>query len=243
MRSKQFHHAGTTLDRSLVVRDNDPDGRRRYFYNGFDARFIGKCALSITTMLSSFENVELNKWREAVGEEEANRQASMAARQGEAVHKCAEAYLKNEPNFPDRTMPNVIDLFRRIQPSLDEIDNIVCQEMPLFGRYTINNQFEKAKHLYLAGTVDCIADFKGRSAVIDFKTATSLKTEDMIKSYYIQCTAYAFMYFCMTGIKVDDIVVIIASEEAPKAQVFIQSSTKAMTLLGNMLEAFYEKNP
>jgi hypothetical protein len=240
MRNKQFRHIGTTLDSAHVVRDNS-SGVRKYFYNGSDPKFVGHNAVSITTMLSSFEKPEIKKWRQAVGEEEALRQMGIAARQGAALHACAEAYLKNEENFPEGTMPNVIDLFRRIQPALDDIDDIVCQEMPLFGRYSITNQFAKTKHHYLAGTVDCIARYKGRPAVIDFKTATGFKTEDMIKDYYIQCTAYALMYFCMTNVSVKDIVVIIASEESSDAQVFVQPANKGLILLGNMLEAFYER--
>ncbi len=242
MRNKTFTHVVSELDPSEIVRGTLEDGRRFYEYKGQNPRYAGKSALSITTMLGSFPKPEIVAWRQALGEEEAQRQMGIAARQGEAVHRCAEAYLMNEPNFPLGTMPNVIDLFKRIQSALDRIDNIVCQEMPLFGRYSVT---EKAglrvplTHWYITGTVDCIGDFDGLLSVIDFKTSTGTKSLDMIEDYMIQCTAYALMYYCMTGIAPKQIVVIIASEECKEAQVFTASPSEYFSKLGDMLEKFY----
>jgi hypothetical protein len=64
-----------------------------------------------------------------------------------------------------------------------------------------------------------IAEWNGKLSVIDFKTSTKQKNEHYIQNYFMQCTAYALMFAERTGIWIDDIVVLIATEEGP-AQVF-----------------------
>ena len=56
-------------------------------------------------------------------------------------------------------------LFKQSKPTLDKIDNIHAIEQSLFS-----NQ------LGVAGTVDCIAEYEGELAIIDFKTAKETKT-------------------------------------------------------------------
>ena len=68
-------------------------------------------------------------------------------------------------------------------------------------------------YLGLAGRVDCIAEFDGELAVIDFKTSTKEKNEDHIEHYFVQETAYAAMFLERTGIEVKKIVTLIATEE------------------------------
>jgi genome maintenance exonuclease 1 len=71
----------------------------------------------------------------------------------------------------------------------------------------------------IAGRVDLIAEWDGKLSVIDFKTSTKQKDEEDIQNYFMQCTAYALMFAERTGIWIDDIVVVIATEEGP-AQIF-----------------------
>ena len=65
----------------------------------------------------------------------------------------------------------------------------------------------------MAGRVDCIAEFDGVLSVIDFKTSTKEKKIEWIENYFVQETAYAAMYYERCGVKVDQIVTLIATEE------------------------------
>ena len=65
----------------------------------------------------------------------------------------------------------------------------------------------------LAGRVDCIAEFDGKLSVIDFKSAGKEKSEKDITEYFMQATAYAVMYEERYGIPIDNIVIIISSED------------------------------
>jgi genome maintenance exonuclease 1 len=59
----------------------------------------------------------------------------------------------------------------------------------------------------------------GKLSVIDFKTSNKQKEEENIQNYFMQCTAYALMFSELTGMWIDDIVVLIATGEG-EAQVF-----------------------
>ena len=72
----------------------------------------------------------------------------------------------------------------------------------------------RSKVLGIAGTVDCIAEYTGKSgvpelAVIDFKTSKRVKTRDDIHGYFMQTSAYAVAFEELTGIPVGRLVIIM----------------------------------
>ena len=104
--------------------------------------------------------------------------------------------------------PLSVRIFQTAKSTLNKIDKIHCLETFLYSHY-----------LGLAGRVDCIAEYEGELAVIDFKTATKEKKEDYIENYFVQETAYAAMFLERSGIEVKKIVTLIATEEG-SVQVF-----------------------
>lgn len=136
------------------------------------------------------------EWRKRVGEEEANRISGRAKSRGTAVHSLCESYLRNEKVEPG---PFDLDTFRSLQPLLDRIDNIHCLETQLYSNY-----------LQVAGTVDCIAEFDGKTSVIDFKTSTRVKSRDDIHGYFMQTSAYAVMFEELTKIPVGRLVILMS---------------------------------
>ena len=85
--------------------------------------------------------------------------------------------------------------------ALNRIDNIHALEKPLYSEY-----------FGIAGRVDCIAEYDGELAIIDFKTSKKIKPERWLENYFVQETAYACMYFEMTGIAVDKIVTLMVAD-------------------------------
>ena len=67
--------------------------------------------------------------------------------------------------------------------------------------------------LCLAGRVDCIAEFDGELAIIDFKTTGTLKKEDWLHKYFVQEAAYAYMYYERTGVEVKKLVTLSVAED------------------------------
>ena len=166
---------------------------------------------SITTVLGNHNKQAIMEWRERVGAEEANKISTKAAGRGTKVHKICEDYINNEiTDFKmQMLMPDLKELFLKIKPIIDtNLGDVYAQEQALYSH-----------RLKIAGRVDLIGYWNGKLSVIDFKTSTKQKEESYIKNYFMQCTAYALMFSELTGQWIDDIVVLIATEEGD-AQLF-----------------------
>lgn len=154
---------------------------------------------SVTTMLSYFNKDTIMEWRKRVGAEEANKISRQATTRGTKLHTIVEKYLANEDMEIEN--PLQLELFKNLIPYLNNIDNIHLQEKYLYSN-----------HLRLAGTVDCIAEYKGKLNVIDFKTSSKPKREEWIEDYFVQAAAYAIMFEERYKIPVPRITILIAVE-------------------------------
>lgn len=161
---------------------------------------------SITTVLSILSRDSIQAWRKRVGEVQANAISTRASRRGTSVHQMCEDYINNQFDSK-KFLPNDRETFNSLKPILDEhLNNVYAQEVPLWSEY-----------LGVAGRVDCIAEWDGKIAVIDFKTSRKLKKKEYISNYFQQCAAYAVMWEERTGISINNIVVVIAVDgEAPQ---------------------------
>ena len=178
---------------------------RRYFVEG-------NAYPSVTTVIGEMKKKSIIEWRRKVGEEEANAISKRATTRGNKCHKLAEDYLSNKPL--DRYRDDVLSLgmFHQIRPYIDKINNIHALEESLYSHT-----------LKLAGRVDCIAEYDNELAIIDFKTSTKYKREEWIQDYFSQETAYAIMFQELTGLKVKQLVTIIATEQGTP-QIFVKDN-------------------
>ena len=171
----------------------------------------GKKYKSITTILGSEPKQGIEEWVKRVGEEEANRIKRKAADRGTKLHKVCEDYINNELTDLKLTkmMPDLKQNFSTIKKYIDErVGRVYAQEQALYSdRYR------------MAGRVDLICEWDGKLSIVDFKTSSREKREEWIENYFVQCTAYALMFAERTGIWIDDIVVLISTEEG-EAQIF-----------------------
>ena len=158
-----------------------------------------KPLVSITSVTSWYNRQIFIDWRKRVGEEEANRVTKRSTSRGTKVHTLIENHLLNKEVEPDT--PGSKMLFKQAIKTLDNIDNIYALEKSLYS-----------KELGVAGTVDCIAEYKGELAIIDFKTAAKPKPRDWIQNYFVQAAAYACMFYELTDIPVKKLVIIMTCE-------------------------------
>ncbi len=154
---------------------------------------------SVTTVIGAMGKKAIYEWRQRVGAEEANRVSRIASGRGTRMHTLCEKYLNNETL--GKPMPDALALFNTVKPLLNRINNIHYQECALWSI-----------RLGMAGRVDCIGEFDGKLSVIDFKTSSRVKTKEDIPAYFAQCVAYALMYEELIGVKIHQIVVIMAVE-------------------------------
>jgi CRISPR/Cas system-associated exonuclease Cas4 (RecB family) len=159
----------------------------------------GRPMVSITSVTSHYNKEIFVKWRERVGEDEANRISKRSTSRGTKVHTCIENFLWNK-DVPD-TDPLPKMLFTQAKKILGNINNIYALEKSLYS-----------KELGVAGTVDCIAEYNGELAIIDFKTAEKPKPKQWIENYFVQAAAYACMFYEMTEIPVKKLVIIMTCE-------------------------------
>ena len=186
----------------------------------------GKAFPSITTVLGAIPKPGLDAWRKSVGEEAAKWEMNRAARRGSATHTLVEQYLKGEtPSIRD-VLP--LGMFKLLKPYLDQVDNIHCLEQIMYS-----------KNLTIAGQVDCIAEYNGKLSVIDFKTANKERVDSWNENYYIQCTAYAYMYEELFGTPIDQIVILQAGEDG-SAKSFIKNKADYKDKLEKAIKDFYK---
>ena len=199
-------------------------GKRQGKYRFYDIN--GTNYPSVTSILGVRKKVELQQWRDKIGENVANWEMGRAARRGTATHNLIENYIKCEPLEEKSVLP--LGLFKLMKPYIDQINNIHCLETVLYtSKYR------------LAGQVDCIAEYNGKLSVIDFKTANKERKEEWIDNYFLQCTAYGLMYEELFKKEIDQIVVIIGGEDGSIAT-YIKEKKDYIKKLETVIEDFYK---
>ena len=181
--------------------------------------------VSITSVTSHKNRQCFANWRKKVGEEEADKITRQATSRGTDMHLLVEHHLKNE-DLP-KVQPLSEFLFKIAKKDLNRINNVYALEGSLYS-----------KVLGVAGTVDCIAEFDGELAIIDFKTSKKPKPREWIEHYFVQCAAYACMFYELTGIPVKKLVIIMACENGECVVYEERDKSKYIKLLGKYIRKF-----
>ena len=108
-----FNHIHLELPK--LKRVTSDDGTRVY------ETPTGKKYPSVTTVTGLLKKRAILEWRKKVGDEEANRIASTAARRGTRLHTLCEKHLLNE-----NVSVNMFDqeMWNSVKPHLSDINNI-----------------------------------------------------------------------------------------------------------------------
>ena len=186
------------------------DGKRYYITP------TGEKYPSVTSVTGLLNKEAIKKWRKRVGEKQANKISTQAARHGTSAHQLIEDYIRND-NFEEKfkgAMPTTQQAFISVEKELNQIGTVHALESPLYSH-----------NLQLAGRVDCIAEWEGEISVIDFKTSAKPKKTEWIQNYFIQETAYAKMFEDLTGKKVENIITLIAVSNGT-SQLFVEKPSE-----------------
>ncbi len=155
---------------------------------------------SITSVTSFYNRQIFIDWRKRVGDDEANRITKKATARGTDFHEAAQAYLENRELDWSQFRPLTQFMFHHAKPYLNQIQNVHAIERTLYSEY-----------LGIAGRVDCIAEYEGELAVIDFKTSDKIKPEAWLENYFVQEQAYACMYYELTGIPIKKLITLMVT--------------------------------
>ena len=187
---------------------------------------------SITTVLGvrKEKKAGLQAWRERVGHDVANHIMRTAASRGTAVHHMCEDFLNNKEVLKEDVAFLPWCLFSQLKPTLEKsVNNIYAQECGLWS--------EKYR---VAGRVDCIAEWNGVPSIIDFKTSRSERKDDYNFEYYMQASAYAEMFEERTGIEINQIVILVVTEDG-LVQEFVREKHDYLEPLIETIDMFTEQ--
>ena len=176
------------------------DGVRKYSIN--DEKLP-----SVTTILKATESEDkkesLARWKDRVGEVEADRIKNVAALRGTAMHTYLEHYVKGG-NVLDLT-----DLGREASsmgqmiiekgfPDLHEVWGVECT-LHYPGLY--------------AGQTDMCGIYQGRESIIDFKQSNKPKRAEWIDDYKLQLVAYATAHDQVYGTRIEQGVILMCTPD------------------------------
>lgn len=157
---------------------------------------------SVSTVLGSISNPELEAWKLVVGKEEAQRISNQATFRGAQIHSWCENYIKGIPF--------------KVSPFYKGTHEMYLRMIPYLNQFTLIHGIEQrmwSDSLKVAGTADCIATIGEIIFLVDFKTSKAHKNRNEIDSYFMQCAAYARMFYERTGVLIKFCRVIITTED------------------------------
>ena len=182
------------------LRRESVDGKRHYCLPD------GNKVPSVTTILDRTKSPEktesLQRWRKAVGEQRAQKITTEAANRGTRMHAYLEQYILQDDMKPLPTNPYAHPSWfmaaEVILNGLSGVDEFWGTEVPVYysGLY--------------AGTTDCIAVYRGKPAIIDFKQSNKPKKREWIEDYFLQLAAYAQAHNHTYGTNIRDGVIMMA---------------------------------
>lgn len=177
-------------------------------------------------MLSGNTDDVMQKWRERVGDKEADAVSAFSSGIGKQVHEMVEFTLLNKEVDKSNFLANTI--YQSFKFELKHISNIRAIELPMYSH-----------SLKLAGTCDLICDYKGELSMIDHKTSKYPKKIEWLENYFIQATCYIIMFKELYGINIKNIVLFIGCRDG-EFQV-VKSSPKKH--IKRLLESNRKFNP
>ena len=193
---KTFDHITSHLEMNVLDIPCEYHDGKRFYVTPEGERYK-----SITSILSNLSKAAIQEWRERVGEKEANKITRQASNRGTRVHSVCESYIQNQDGYLEGELPNVIEMFRSIEPLLDRIDNVRLVEGALWS-----------DELKVAGRTDLIGDYDDELAVIDYKTSNTRKTWEMCHKFFMQGAFYAHAFEERYNVPVENIIIIMAVE-------------------------------
>lgn len=171
---------------------------------------------SVTTILGSMtDSSGLDKWRQRIGEDEANKISKFSANRGTIMHQMIEYFLGSEKETQRERLKEAQEKICEFTKT----EGFTTEELEvgrkLFYSFYNNDLFSKISKVIsieetiyshqmggYAGRVDNIYENSLSNLVIlDFKTSRKQKKKEWIENYLMQISAYFIAYWEMTGKK------------------------------------------
>ena len=162
---------------------------------------------SVTTILSATQSAEkiesLAKWKERVGDVEADKIRDNAAIRGTAMHAFLEDYLLGKDRVDLTPVGQAARIMgqRTVDRGLADLNEIWGSEVTLYypGLY--------------AGATDLAGIYDSAESIIDFKQSNKPKRKEWISDYFIQLAAYAMAHNYVYNTKITQGVILMCTKD------------------------------
>lgn len=160
---------------------------------------------SVTTILSKSKDMtHLLEWRKRIGNDAADTIMRESADLGTMMHTHLEKHIWGEERPSGTNIGRVLakkmaDVI--IENALCHVDEVWGIEVPLI----YDNLW--------AGTSDLVGIYKGKSAIMDFKTTIKPKTYQRVDDYRLQLTAYRMSHDLTFNTKIETCLVFMCSRD------------------------------
>jgi len=189
----------------------------------------GEKLRSVTTMINKtkpqVDKKKLSDWRKQQGDAVADYIMTSAGNIGTETHILNENYIRMKKKYNNYSLLAQAH-HKKFIPYLNKIDTVYGIEAKL---YSIQ--------MMLAGTTDLVAEYDGKLSIIDYKTKRSKQRREWITDYFLQTTAYARMWRELTNQDIEQLVILISSEQ-DTFQEFISTPKLHLDELDTRLEMF-----
>lgn len=187
---------------------------------------------SITTVLGETgDKSGLEKWKQRVGEAEAERIGKLSMNRGTIMHRLIELYKP----IPIQDKLQKLERLKEIAATDKEVNQYaedpngalwLEEGWKMFMKFFMNSSgfFDRVEEVLeaetflwskvgYAGTVDNISKVDGgKIMIIDYKNSRKPKIEAWIQDYFIQGSAYFIAYWERSGMKPHGVEIWIANE-------------------------------
>lgn len=225
---KTFPQAGEPFDEVEVI-----EGSPRLYVTPY-GKFPS--VTSILSVLKDDDDSGLQRWKDRIGHEEADKIVNEAIDRGNILHEYNEKYLLNQLTRSELSGQAKV-LFNRVKRYLDEVELTIATEVPLW------NQDDK-----YAGRVDAIVMLDGHLTILDHKNSrnpiklnTKFGRQKLFK-YQIQTCAYGRALYKMKGWKATKGCLIVGNHLTSTADKFFFDLEPLEKELDLVVEA-YHSNP
>ena len=172
-------------------------GARTYTVDGFNLP-------SVTTILNTTKDQQyLKKWRDKVGENEAQRIFNLSSKRGTAMHKFLEKHIQGYG------YEALTPIGREAAPMAKKIIEV--------GFIPISEYYGSEVTLYYpglyAGTTDLVCMHNNLETIADFKQANRPKEEEWIEDYFLQIAAYAMAHDYVHRSKIEQGIIMVCTPD------------------------------
>lgn len=215
--------------KAKLKRLDTPWGRAYVLGEGKDVKFLP----SVTTILSLVSSSYLQDLEEKIGKEELKKISDNAAKRGTVMHKFLENFIICFKKSGDLEK----SLLYTQRKSTDELLNnfeksVVDSGRKLFYNIYHEKLFEDVKrvlltegylysteHLFAGATDFSFLDHSNTITITDFKSASSIRNEEIVNKYKLQGGAYVIAFEEMYKKPVDRIEIWISHPDGVQREI------------------------